>query len=205
MASFRFEKKNEYEGKPRGYSDTFYVFGDDGQLRCCCDVFGWCEKAPTRFLKSPDSSEPEFTMKAKRKFMNKIFFLHEGEDGRKFGTLTRKGSGAHWSILDQNDNEVGQFIDPSSIKEVFFRALLDGFPDRYAVVCEKELMARISREKRTSQEEGRGLKKFINKLLTKHDWVLRIEPNAEGIMDERFLIAGTILVLVQDYSTARAK
>ncbi len=202
MAYFRFDKKNEYEGKPRGYSETFYVFEDDGRLRCCCDVFGWCEKAPTIFLKSPDSSSPEFTMKAKRKLMNRTFFLHEGEDGPVFGTLSRKGSGAWWSVLDANGAEVGQFLDPSSVKELFLRALLEGFPDRYAVVCGKQLVARICREKRPGPEGGRGLKKFINKLMTKHEWVLRTEPDAGSVMDERYVIAGMILVLVQEYSTA---
>lgn len=205
MTIFRFEKRNEYEGKPKGYSDTFYIFGADGQLRCCCDVFGWGEKAPTRFLKLKDASKAEFTLTAKRKLINSEFYLNEGEDGRRLCVITRKGKGTLWKMVDTQDRELGRFIDPASSSEVFFRALLQGSADLYALVSDENLIGRIRKEPRPKKDKGRGLVKLISKLLTPSDWVLQLEPGAQDAIDERFLIAGMILLQIQDISTSRAK
>ncbi len=205
MSIIRFEKKNEYEGKPRGYSDTFYIFSGDDQLLCCCDVFGWGEKAPTRFRKSKDASGAEFTLITKRKIASREYYLNEGEDGPRLCTITRKRSGALWAIIDAQEKELCRFIDPAKMKEKFFRTLLTGYPDRYALVREKNLLGRIHKEPRPNQKPKKGWMKLIDKLLSPMDWVLQLEPGVLDTIDERFLIAGMILLQIQDISTSRAK
>ena len=148
MTVIRFEKKNEYEGKPKGYSNTFYVYGAEDQLLCCCDVFGWGEKAPTKFRKSKESQEVAYTLAGKREFMNREFYLNEAEEGQRLGMITRKGSGTFWKLIDRQGKELGRFIDPAGFKEVFFRTLLQGSADRYALLVDGTLIGRIRQEKR---------------------------------------------------------
>lgn len=205
MNIIRFEKRNEPKGKPKGYSETFYVYGEDNRFQYCCDVFGWGEKAPTRFLNSKEASTADFTMHAKRKFMNNMFYLTKGEDGDRLCTITRKGSGTLWKIIDTGDKELCNFIDPAGFSEVFFRNLLVGSPDRYALMRDKELIGRIRRQPRPNQKEGRGWVKLINKVLSPIDWILELVPQEHDTMDERFLVAGMILLQIQDIPTSRAK
>jgi hypothetical protein len=70
------------------------------------------------------------------------YFLEDVSGGR-VATITRKGVGFRWKILGENMQEIARIIDPSSIKETFFREIFTSRPDSYAVVSNEHLIAII--------------------------------------------------------------
>jgi hypothetical protein len=198
MTVYRFERSFE----PRGvenYSSTYRVYREDDSLRCMCDVYGMCIKGPTRFLRDHEAAHAEFRMEAKGKFMNTTYYLREGDKGSLFGSIKRPLTGHGSTLLDTTGRVIGQITDTATWKEAVVRNMLEGLPDKFAVVSDNRLIARIGEELRPQTEEPNRLKRFFKKLLPKSDWVLRLEPDAESIIDERFLIAG--MILLHEYDT----
>ena len=144
MRIYRFEQHSEYEGKKRQYQGTFLIKGglaSDAPLVYCCDVYGSCIASPTYFRSSPDSKEPVFTMAAKGKVLNNTYYLTEGDEtGARFATITSKGRGFRWKLLDGSEAEVARFIEPSSLTETILRRVLSGVPDAFVVLKDEELI-----------------------------------------------------------------
>jgi hypothetical protein len=66
----------------------------------------------------------------------------------------------------------------------------------------KRIILQILLPQRKSIRQLPGAAAINNKLLPLSDWVLRVEPNAEQMVDERFLIAG--MILFHEYDIAAA-
>ncbi len=198
MTSYRFEKSFESRGI-KNYGCTYYVYREDDSLRCMCDVYGMCIKGPTRFLADDKATSTEFRMVAKGKFMNTTYYLQEGDDGPLLGTIKRPKAGRGGTLLDSHDRVIGRFADTATWKEALVRDMLQGVPEKFVVVLDNRVVARIGEEVQPEIQEPNRLKRFFKKLLPRSNWVLRLEPDADDVIDDRFLIAG--MILLQEYDT----
>lgn len=172
------------------------VRGTDNALIYACDTEGHCIKRPTEFMAAPDDAEPTFTMTAKGKIMNMTYFVDEGRDGRRIGTIHGKGVGFAWKVLDAAEDELMRFVDPSSMKEAFVRDILGGSPDRYAVIQGGRVLARIRREPRPEKPGlPGGWRAVVRRILKLHDWTLQPEVVVEDPVVRKLLVAGMILLI----------
>lgn len=132
---------SDYKDKNKGYESTYKFYGEGGNLYLTCDIYGECNKGPTVYTHATGENY-SFAMTAKSKLLNATYFL-EDHTGFRFATITRKGFGFRWKILDENNEEIARIIDPASRKEAFFRELFSAHPDSYAVVSNYDLIATI--------------------------------------------------------------
>jgi len=199
MTAFQLKGKYEYKGKNKGYERTYRIYDDEGRLLWSCDVYGQCISAPTAFEHAVDKDE-SFLMRAKGKILNFTYFLEDSR-GSRFATISRKGVGFRWKVLDADNREIARFVDPASNTEAFYRTLLSALPDGYAVISAKQLVARISGEK-LSEKIPSGprnkLGRFVEKFLPPSGLTIRLEPDQLVKIDLKILVAGMILLEVHD-------
>ena len=200
MRTLRFEDSSAPTVSGRHYD----IKDAEGRVVWCCDTEGSCISRPTRFLPDADAPAPAFTMFARGRVMNLTYYLHLGEEGERFATLTAKGVGFLWRLLDADEREVARLVDPASMKEKLFRDMLSGSPDRYAVVRERSLVARIGRDRRPWPNDRPGLvRRLLRRVLTLSDWTLHPVEDAEPV-DERLLAAAMVLLIEHNVRAASA-
>jgi len=193
----------EYQGKGKGYERTYTFYTDDGNPVTRCDVYGQCISAPTEFGLD-ENGLFRFIMRAKGKFLNATYFL-EDEYGNRFGSITRKGIGFRWKMLDEDSREVARIIDPANWKEAVFRDLLAAQPDSYAVASDQQLIASIAKEQlleSIARKPKNVIGKVFEKILPERGLTMRIQPGQESNIDNRILIAGMTLLQVHDIAGA---
>ncbi len=203
MKTIQIKSRFEHADKNKGYERTYCFFGEEGALHWSCDVYGECIKAPTVYISTSDGSQG-FVMVAKGKFLNATYYL-EDRQGSRFATITRKGVGFRWKILDGNGQEMARVIDPASRKEAFFRDLFGALPDGYAVVLGEDLIATIKDEKLSDkiQQKPRNIfGKLIEKAFEPKGLTLRLELNHLSTFDIRTLLASMTLLQVHDITGA---
>lgn len=193
----------DHQDKAKHYQRTYEYRDDQGRIQWVCDVFGSCISAPTVF--TPEAGERvAFTMTAKGKFMNATYYLDD-ESGHRFGTITRKGVGFRWKILDASETEIFRVVDPASWKEAMVRDILGGLPDGFAVIQNDVFVARISKEDlvegaRTKPRNKLG--KFLDKVFSSRGMTLRVEQGQQASLDTRMLVATMTLLQVHDITGA---
>ncbi len=190
MKAYRFERTFEPRGN-KNYSTTYYVYREDESLRCMCDVYGMCIKGPTRFLQDPQAAHAEFRMDAKGKFLNTTYYLREGDDGSLFGTIKRPKAGRGGTLLDSHNKAIGQLADAATWKEAIVRDMLEGLPEKFVVIADNRLVARISEELRPQAEEPNRLKRFFKKLLPRSELGAETRTrsgrhNRRALLDRRY-------------------
>ena len=115
--------------------------------------------------------------------------------------LPEKALVFRWKILGNNDQEIARIIDPSSMKEAFFRTLFTALPDSYALVSGENLIAVIKKEKlskKIPQKPRNFVGKFLEKVFEPSGLTLRLEPDYLSTFDTRILLAGMTLLEVHD-------
>ena len=199
METIQIKSRYEYKNKNKGYERTYDFYDEEGKIRWSCDVYGECISAPTIYRCSA-GGDKDFRMTAKGKFLNFTYFL-EDEQGSRFATITRKGTGFRWKILGEKNQEIARIIDPASRAEAFFRTIFTAQPDGYAVVVDKDLLATIQNEKlsdNTLQPPRNLIGKLLGKITAPVGLTLRREPNHLEAIDTRILLAGMTLLQVHD-------
>ena len=193
----------DHKDKAKHYQRTYEYVDSNGAVQWNCDVFGSCISAPTVFEPRADGRD-RFTMTAKGKFMNATYFLDD-DGGQRFATITRKGIGFRWKILDSSDNEISRVVDPASWKEAMVRDVFGGLPDGFAVIQQDSLVARIAKEDLVEDAKTKPknkLGKFLDKVFTSRAMTLRIEEEQSPVLDLRALVAVMTLLQVHDITGA---
>ncbi len=197
--AIQLKSKYEHLDKKKGYERTYEFYVETGQLYASCDVYGQCIGAATIY-RSADSENDSFSMKAKGKFLNFTYYL-EDKHGVRFATITRKGIGFRWKILDNKKREIARIIDPASNTEAFFKTLFTALPDSYAILHDKNLIATIQNEKLSKNipvKPRNLLGKILEKVFIPRGLTLRLENDCQLTLDSRILLAGMTLLHVHD-------
>ena len=199
MKVIQLKTRSDFKGKDKGYEGTYSFHDESGALYLRCDIYGACLKAPTRYVSDSDGAQ-NFVMRAKGKFMNATYYL-EDSAGERFATLTRKGMGFRWKVLDNNKQEVARIVDTAAKGEAFLSALFAALPDSYAVISNQELLATISDESLSEanrKKPGNALGRVLDRVFGQSGLTARIEPEAGDKVDTRILVAGITLLRVHD-------
>ncbi len=199
MKAIQIKSRFEHADKNKGYERTYYFYDEEGVICWSCDIYGECLKAPTIYISVSDDNQA-FAMIAKGKFLNATYYL-ENKQGLRFATITRKGIGFRWKILDENDREIARVIDSTSRKEAFFRELFSALPDGYAVVLGDKLIATIKSDKLSQkiQQTPRNIfGKMFEKAFEPRGLTLRLELDFLSNFDVRTLLGSMTLLQVHD-------
>ncbi len=201
MKAFQMQDAYEFKGKAKAYERTYRFYDEAGSLQWECDVFGACLSAPTEFRNDGDPGQ-SFRMTAKGKLLNATYFLDSSE-GVRFATISRKGVGFRWKILGADNQEIARIVDPASNKEKVLTTLLAALPEGFAVIVDRQLVARIGKERLSEHmplKPRNRFGKFIEKLIPPSAFTMTFEPGQEAAVDPRALIAGMLLLEVHDIS-----
>ena len=199
MESLQLKSKHNFKGKQKHYEGTYSFFEKNGECYLKCDIYGQCISAPTVYTSNTNPVNG-FTMTARGKMFNATYYLDDS-DGNRFATITRKGIGFRWKILDRDDNEVARVIDPASRKEAFFRDLLAAGPDSYVVISNDRPVAVIQNEQLAENlrtRPGNILGRLLDKTFGQSALTLTVEPEFQNGFDARLLIAAMTLLREHD-------
>jgi hypothetical protein len=187
--------------------NSYFIRDRNMDLIAYCLVKGRCITHPTIFKPTAEEEDPLFRMEAKRKVLNRTYYLFDPLGTRPFATIAQGGKGL-WRVLDDTDRERCVFVDSGTKGEKVAEAVLGGSPDRYAVIAGDRVLAQIRMEPRPEKEsslEDRGFFKRIVKAVTRRsDWVMALEEQSTGV-DHRTLIAGMILLIEQTIAMSRSR
>ena len=193
----------DHKDKARHYQRTYEYRDEQGDIQWNCDVFGSCISAPTVFAPQAEGCKA-FTMTAKGKFMNATYFLDDA-GGSRFATITRKGVGFRWKVLDPGNTELIRAVDPASWKEAMVRDVLGGLPDSFAVIENDRFVARIAKEdlvEAAKTKPRNKLGRFLDKVFASRAMTLRVEDGQQLSVDARILVAVMTLLQVHDITGA---
>ena len=203
---YRFESKMEDASILKGSTNSYFIRDRNMDLVAYCLVKGKCITHPTIFQSSVEEEQPLFRMEAKRKILNKTYFLFDPLGARPFATIAQGGKGL-WRILDDEGREQYAFVDSSTTGEKVGAAVLGGSPDRYAVIAGDRVIAQIRMETRPENESSDGnpgfLKRIVKAITKRSDWVMALEAEATDV-DHRTIIAGMILLIEQTIAMRRS-
>ncbi len=198
MKRIQIDSKFELNRKGRGYERTYFFYNEEGILYWSCDVYGECIKAPTVYTPVSEESQA-FKMVAKGKLFNATYYLVDSQ-GSRFASITRKGVGFRWKILDENNQEIARIIDPASKKMAFIYTFFSKLPDRYTIISGEEVIATIEDEEllhKISQKPKNIIGKLFKQVFSR-GLTLRILPEFSSKLDTRILLASMTLLQVHD-------
>jgi hypothetical protein len=205
-ATYRFIRKYEYAGKPRGYTNSYAIHGPDDALLLYCEVIRHAVRDACPVYTTAAKTEHAFIIAPVRALIVSRYMVYAGATEQVIGSLKRHipGRSIHWTIHNPDGAVCGHLGDPASLGEQLLRNALDGSPDEYAVIADGQLVAGLKRGAKREPAGVRGLRGLLVKLLTPPDWVLTIHAGQAERIDHRLLIAGVILLHEQDMRIARA-
>lgn len=197
ITALRLMRDSEPEGKPKGYRHTVRICTEGAEtdpeareILFTGDMVGHAA-AHTVVFRGPDG-KPAFVVGPNRKILPNRWSLTRAEGG-EVGAISQKmlGKGA-WAGVDPNDEELFRVVDPQSLPKKIAMQALNGAATRYAIVAGDTVLGTISEEKR-HKTEGRGVMRFLKKLVTTSDPVLRLEPGIDQ-PDMRLLAMAVFLL-----------
>jgi hypothetical protein len=200
---YRFTKRYEPAGKPRGYSHSYWVSGPGDAPCFYCDTIRHTVRHPCEVFTAPSKRESVFVIQPVAALIVTTYRVLASDTGREIGALKRRMGGARWSLRDATEREVARLIDPTPLRARMTQALLDGDPDGYAIVAGDRIIADLRKGRKQEPRPGLGpARRFLVLLVTPRDWELTLRGEAADAVDHRLLIAAVLLMHEHDFRLA---
>lgn len=195
--SYRFVRHYDQQGKPKGYTNSYRIVGEDGVTIFGCDTVGYGHGRETEFH-AGEAGSVAFRFCPNRRIMAFDYTAVDAGGAVIGQARMQTGFGNRYcSLRDAGGIEQAMLIDPAPWTERYIGQAMGNVTGAYVFVADPKAkdqppLASLARERSREPITHTGLRGFMLKLMAGTDWVLRLAPAAADRIDHRLMIAACL-------------